>query len=132
MLDITSLFISQAWAQTSPPPASQSAAITSTIMNFMPMVLIFMVFYVLIIRPQQKKIDEQSKMVAALRRGDRVITTGGIHGKISNMLGDDLLMLEIADGTHVKILRSHIASLEAKTDPATSTTTAAAGSDKKN
>ncbi len=131
MLDLSHLFISQAWAQTSPPPVSQSAAITSTIMNFMPMVLIFMVFYVLIIRPQQKKIDEQTKMVSALRRGDRVVTTGGIHGKISNLIGDDLLMLEIADGTHVKILRSHIASLEAKTDPAVSAATDNSGTPKK-
>lgn len=116
MLDLTQFLVPSAWAQTASPPGGAG---TNMFMNLLPLVLIFGVFYVLIIRPQQKKFDEQTKMVKALQRGDRVITTGGLHGKISKLEGDDHVMLEIADGVHVKQLRSHIQSLAAKTQPVT-------------
>ncbi|MFY9288844.1 MAG: preprotein translocase subunit YajC [Alphaproteobacteria bacterium] len=115
MPDITSLFISQALAQTPNMPPGGSG--TSVFMNFLPLVLIFAVFYVLIIRPQQKKMDEQARMIKALQRGDRVITTGGIHGKIVRLEGDDNLILEIADNVNIKVLRSHVGNLAAKTQP---------------
>lgn len=122
MPDITQFLISQAWAETAPAATglAQEATTTQTIMNFMPMVLILLVFYMLIIRPQQQKIDKQEKMIKALRRGDRVITSGGIHGKIVKLEGDDNLIVEIADGVQVKVVRSHVSGLEAKTDPAAS------------
>jgi preprotein translocase subunit YajC len=119
MFDISQLFIGHAWAQAVPmPPGSESGSPMSTVMGFMPLILIFLVFYVLIIRPQQKKVEEQQKMVKALQRGDRVITTGGIHGKISRIEENaEHLMLEIADGVNVKVLRAHIIGLEAKPNP---------------
>jgi preprotein translocase subunit YajC len=89
------------------------------LMNFLPLVLIFGVFYVLIIRPQQKKIEEQTKMIKSLQRGDRVITSGGIHGKIARIEGDDILIVEIADGVQIKLARTHVQGLAAKTQPVT-------------
>jgi preprotein translocase subunit YajC len=119
MFDVTHLLIAAAWAQdaTSTAPSGGGSSSTSMLMNFAPLLLIFAVFYVLIIRPQQKKMDEQAKMIKALRRGDRVITTGGIHGKIAKLDGDDNLIVEIADGVQIKILRTAVQGLAAKTDP---------------
>ncbi len=122
MQDVTQFFIHSAMAQTTTTPGAPSGgSITSTIMNFMPMILIFMVFYLLIIRPQQRKMEEQEKMNKALRRGDRVVTSGGIHGKIARLEGDDTVVLEIADGIQIKVARAHIVTLAAKTDPAAPT-----------
>lgn len=117
MFDISQILISAAYAQDaagSPP----GGANTSMIMNFLPIILIFGVFYVLIIRPQQKKMEEQNKMIKALQRGDRIITSGGIHGKIVKVENDDNLIIEIADGVQIKVVRSHVSGLAAKTQPA--------------
>jgi preprotein translocase subunit YajC len=116
MFDISQIFVGQAWAQS---PAAPGGSASSTLMNFLPLLLIFLVFYVLIIRPQQKKMEAQEKMIKALQRGDRVVTSGGIHGKISKFDGDDIIILEIADGVQIKIGRSHVGSLAAKTQPIT-------------
>lgn len=118
MLDLTQLLVTSAWAQNVGAVAPPGGSGTSVYMNFLPLVLIFAVFYVLIIRPQQRKLDEQTKMIKALRRGDRVITSGGIHGKIARLEGDDILILEIADGVNIKVARSYVTALAAKTDPA--------------
>lgn len=118
MLDIANLFIGTAWAQAAAPAAvSTSGSSLASLTNFMPLLLIFLVFYVLIIRPQQKKIDEQNKMIKALKRGDRIITNGGIFGKIVR-LEDDTLTVEIADGVNVKMVRAQVQGLAAKTDTA--------------
>ncbi|MDX2027152.1 MAG: preprotein translocase subunit YajC [Alphaproteobacteria bacterium] len=98
-------------------------------MNFIPLLLIFAVFYVLLIRPQQKKIEQHNVMLKTLRRGDRVITGGGIVGTVNKLEGDDYLIVEIADNIRVKVLRSTITSLSAKTEPAAVNDDAA---DKKN
>jgi preprotein translocase subunit YajC len=117
MLDIAHFFIASAYAQTpgaiSPPGGSN----TSVFVNFLPLILIFGVFYVLVIRPQQKKIDEQNKMVKALQRGDRIVTSGGIYGKITRLDGDDDLLIEIANGVEIKIVRSHVQGLASKPQP---------------
>jgi preprotein translocase subunit YajC len=83
-----------------------------------PLVLIFVVFYFLLIRPQQKKVKEHKTMIDALRRGDRVVTTGGIIGTITKVTGDREIMLEIADGVRVRAMRGMIAEIVAKTEPA--------------
>jgi preprotein translocase subunit YajC len=122
MLDFSNLLVASAWAQDAAAPATAGgSSSTSMLMNFLPLVLIFAVFYVLIIRPQQKKMDEQQKMIKALRKGDRVITTGGIHGKITKLDGDDNLIVEIADNVNIKVTRSFVQGLEAKTVPAAPT-----------
>lgn len=121
MFDITQFFVASAWAQSADAVSPPGGSGTSVLMNFVPLVLIFAVFYVLIIRPQQKRLDEQAKMIKALRRGDRVITSGGIFGKISRLEGDDIVILEIAENVNIKVLRAQISGLEAKTNPAVST-----------
>jgi preprotein translocase subunit YajC len=115
MIDLSSLFISAAYAQDAAAPV---AAQPSPLMSYVPLVLIFVIFYFLVIRPQQKKIEEQNRMIKALQRGDRVVFGGGIHGKIARLEGEDIAMIEIADGVTIKVERSQIAGLAAKTEPA--------------
>ena len=79
--------------------------------QFIPLILIFVIFYFLLIRPQQKKIKDHKAMVASLKRGDEVITSGGIFGKIEKVYEDDKIDLLIADGITVKVVRSTIQSL---------------------
>jgi len=106
------MFISTAYAQTG------GGAGGFDIVALAPLVLIFVVFYFLIIRPQQKKVKDHRAMVEALRRGDRVVTTGGIIGTVSKVTGDREIVLEIADGVRVRVVRSMIAEIMAKTEPA--------------
>ena len=118
MLDLTHFFTASAWAQDAAPAASPGGSSgMSAFMNFVPLLLIFAVFYVLIIRPQQRKLDEQQKMIKALQRGDRVVTSGGILGKIVRLEGDEHIIVEIADNVQVKLLRSHVQGLAAKPTP---------------
>ena len=77
------------------------------IMSFLPLILIFVVFYFLLIRPQQKKAKEHQAFLSALKKGDTVVTGGGIHGKITG-LTDSVVTLEIAENTRVKVSRTHI------------------------
>jgi len=79
--------------------------------QFIPLILIFVIFYFFLIRPQQKKVKEHKLMVGALKRGDEVITSGGIVGKVERIIGDDKIDLLIADGVTVQVVQSTIASL---------------------
>ena len=88
------------------------------LIQFLPLVLIFVVFYFLLIRPQQKKQKDQRTMLDALRRGDRVVTGGGILGTVSKVVSPEEVEIDIAPGVRVKVLRSTIASVLAKPDPA--------------
>ena len=90
----------------------------SALIQFLPLVLIFVVFYFLLIRPQQKKQKDQRTMLDALRRGDRVVTGGGILGSVSKVVSPEEVEIDIAPGVRVKVLRSTIASVLAKPDPA--------------
>lgn len=120
MPDISQFFVAQALAQTAAETATPpGGAGTSVFMNFLPLVLIFAVFYILLIRPQQKKMEQHNTMLKSLRRGDRVVTGGGIVGTINKLEGDEYLIVEIADGIQVKVLRSTITSLSAKPVPVT-------------
>jgi preprotein translocase subunit YajC len=106
------MLISTAYAQTGGAEGGSGMLI-----QLLPLVLIFVVFYFLIIRPQQKKVKDHKAMVEALRRGDRVVTTGGIIGTVTKVTGDRELALEIADGVRVRVLRSMIAEVMARTEP---------------
>jgi len=86
--------------------------------QFMPLLLIFVVFYFLLIRPQQKKAKMQKEMLAAVRRGDRVMTGGGIIATVTKVKSDTEVQVEIADGVRVNIVRDTIATVMAKTEPA--------------
>ncbi len=122
MFDPSQLLISLAHAQEAVATGPVSlpggtAGGFANLMNFLPLFLIFAVFYVLLIRPQQKQLAQHDTMLKALRRGDRVVTGGGIVGTIHKLDGDDYLIVEIADNVRVKVKRSSITSLEAKTEP---------------
>ncbi len=90
----------------------------SALVQFLPLVLIFVVFYFLLIRPQQTKQKEHRKMLDALRRGDRVVTGGGILGTVNRVIGADEVEVDIASGVRVRVVRSTITSVLAKPDPA--------------
>ena len=79
--------------------------------QFIPLILIFVIFYFFLIRPQQKKIKEHKAMVRALKRGDDVITSGGIVGKIEKVYEDDKVDLSISEGVTIKIIKSTVQSL---------------------
>jgi preprotein translocase subunit YajC len=79
--------------------------------QFVPLILIFVIFYFFLIRPQQKKVKEHKLMVAALKRGDEVITSGGIVGKIERVLGDDKVDILISENVTVQVVQSTIQSL---------------------
>ena len=84
--------------------------------QFIPLILIFVIFYFFLIRPQQKKAKEHKLMVAALKRGDDVITSGGLVGKVERILGDDKLELLISENVTVQVVQSTIQSLLNYTD----------------
>jgi len=84
--------------------------------QFVPLILIFVIFYFFLIRPQQKKVKEHKLMVAALKRGDEVITSGGIVGKIERVLGDDKVDILISENVTVQVVQSTIQSLLNKSD----------------
>ncbi len=89
----------------------------STLLQFLPLVLIFVVFYFLLIRPQQKKAKEHRATLDALRRGDRVVTGGGIIGTVVRVDSPDEVSVDIAEGVRVRVVRSTITSVLAKPDP---------------
>jgi preprotein translocase subunit YajC len=88
-----------------------------TLMQFLPIVLIIVVMYFLLMRPQQQKAKQLREMLAALRRGDRVVTGGGIIGTIAKVVNDEEVLVEIADGVRVRVARATITSVLAKTEP---------------
>ena len=79
--------------------------------QFIPLILIFVIFYFFLIRPQQKKVKEHKLMVAALKRGDQVVTSGGIIGKVERILGDDKVDLLIGENVTIQVVQSTIQSL---------------------
>lgn len=86
--------------------------------QFVPLILIFGIMYFLLIRPQQQKMKEHKKMVESLRRGDQVVTQGGLIGKVSKVKDDNEVEVELAEGVKVRVVRSTIAQVMSKTDPA--------------
>ena len=88
------------------------------ISSFIPLILIFVIFYFFLIRPQQKKVKEHKKMVESLKRGDKVITTGGIVGSIERIIDDDKVEVSISDDVKVEVIRATgIQSLLNTTEP---------------
>ena len=83
----------------------------SGFLQFVPLILIFVIFYFFLIRPQQKKVREHKLMVAGLKRGDEVVTSGGIVGKVDRILGDDKVDLIISENVTVQVVQSTIQSL---------------------
>lgn len=106
------MFVSTAYAQ------SAGAAQGGGLEAMFPLVLIFVVFYFLLIRPQQKKAKEHKAMISAVRRGDKVVTAGGIMGKITKVHDDDRAMVEIAEGVKIEVVQSTLTAVMSKSEPA--------------
>ena len=87
----------------------------SSFAQFIPLILIFVIFYFFLIRPQQKKVKDHKLMVAALKRGDEVVTSGGVVGKIERVLEDDKIELLISENVTILVVKSTIQSLLKKT-----------------
>ena len=102
------MFISPAYAQAGGAPGGFD------LISLMPLLLIFVVFYFLLIRPQQKKMKQHRDMVSALKRGDRVLTAGGIIGTVVKVEEDNTLLVDIAKDVRVRVARSTISELLSK------------------
>ena len=98
------MFISSAFAQTAPAAGGD---LQSTLMSMLPLALMFVVLYFVMIRPQMKKQKEHAAMIAALAKGDEVITGGGLLGKVSK-LGDTFIGLEVSSGVEIQVQRSAV------------------------
>jgi preprotein translocase subunit YajC len=111
------LFITPAYAQATSGPAAGDF-----IGMILPLVLIMGVFYFLLIRPQQRKLKEHQEMLKKVMRGDTVITSGGLIGKVIKVVDDNELQVEIGENVKVRVLRSGIADVRAKGEPVKSET----------
>ena len=109
------MFISPAFAQGAPAGGGFD------VMTFLPLILIFVVFYFLLIRPQQKRMKTHKEMLGGLRRGDRVVTSGGIIGTVTKLASDTEVVVEIAEGVRVRVIRATLTDVIAKTEPRSST-----------
>jgi len=110
------MFISEALAQTSGGAAAGGFSIDA-LQQFLPLILIFVVFYFLMIRPQQKKMKAHREMVNALRRGDRVLLQGGIYGQVAKVTSETEVLVEIADKVQIRVTRGAVAEVLEKTQP---------------
>ena len=105
------MFVTPAYAQ-----AAGAAGGAGAIAQFIPLILIFVIMYFLILRPQQKRMKEHRNMVSELKRGDQVITQGGLIGKVTDVK-DDELAVEIAQGVKVRVVRATVAQVVAQPKP---------------
>lgn len=115
------MFTSPAFAQAGGDVAGAGAGI----LQFLPLILIFVVFYFLLIRPQQKKLKQHRDMLASIRRGDRIVTGGGIIGTVNKVIDDNEVLVEIAEGVRVRVHKPLISTVLAKTEAAAAAPTAA-------
>jgi preprotein translocase subunit YajC len=90
---------------------------SSMIVQFMPLILIVVIMYFLVLRPQQQRVKRHQEMVKALRRGDTVVSNGGLVGKVTKVVDDDQVEVEIADGVRVRQMRSMVSEVRAKGEP---------------
>ena len=100
------MFISQAWAQ-----AGGAGGGGDFLFQLFPLILIFVVFYFLLIRPQQAKVKAQREMLSGVKRGDRVVTGGGIIGLVTKVVSDNELQVELAEGVRVRVLKQTITDI---------------------
>jgi preprotein translocase subunit YajC len=103
------MFISEAWAQ-----GGGAGGGSDFLVQLFPLILIFVVFYFLLIRPQQAKVKAQKEMLAGVKRGDRVVTGGGIIGLVTKVIGENELQVELAEGVRVRIIKQTITDILAR------------------
>lgn len=104
--------ITPAFAQSAAPAGSGDMLI-----QLVPFILIFVIMWFLIIRPQQKRVKTHQEMIKNVRRGDTIVTTGGLVGKVSKVVDDNELEVEIADGVKVRLVRSMVSDVRTKAEP---------------
>ena len=109
------MFITPAFAQGLPFGLGGDSS--SMIVQFMPLILIIVIMYFLVLRPQQQRVKRHQEMVKALRRGDTVVSNGGLVGKVTKVIDDDQVEVEIADGVRVRQMRSMVSEVRAKGEP---------------
>ena len=105
------MFINQAFAETTSAVSSIGGGAmdgSSPITSMIPLLLILVVFYMMVIRPQNKRMQDHRSMISGLQKGDKVVTGGGLIGKVKKTVGDDELVIEIADSVDVHVLRSTV------------------------
>jgi preprotein translocase subunit YajC len=107
------MFVTPAFAQGAP-----SAGGAELFSSFVPIILLIAIFWFLIFRPQQKRMKAHQAMLAAVKRGDTVVTSGGIVGKVTKVAEGEDLEVEVAQGVKVKVVRSMIADVRTKSEPA--------------
>jgi preprotein translocase subunit YajC len=110
------MWVTPAFAQDAAAPAATTGG-SAMLLQLLPFVLIFVIMYFLIIRPQRQKAQRHRDMVANLRRGDTVVTAGGLIGKVSKVVDENELQLEVAEGVKVRAMRGMIAEVRAKGEP---------------
>ncbi|PTM95239.1 preprotein translocase subunit YajC [Mycoplana dimorpha] len=108
------MFITEAFAQSAPAAATGS---TDLLMSVLPFLLIFVVMYFLIIRPQRTAMKRREELLKNIRRGDQVVTGGGIVGKVTKVIDDKELEVEIAEGIKIRVVRSGITEVRVKGEP---------------
>jgi preprotein translocase subunit YajC len=106
------MLISPAFAQAASPFGGDNMLV-----SLLPFILIFVIMYFLILRPQQKRAKQHQEMVKNVRRGDTVVTSGGLVGKVTKVIDDDQIEVEIADAVRVRQMRSMVADVRAKGEP---------------
>lgn len=108
------MFITPAFAQA----AGAAGDTNSMLMSLLPFALIFVIMYFLILKPQQKKLKDHQELVKNIRRGDTVVTNGGLVGKVTKVVDDDQIEVEIADGVRIRQMRQMISGVRTKGEPA--------------
>ena len=106
------MLISPAFAQAASPFGGDNMLV-----SLLPFILIFVIMYFLILRPQQKRSKQHQEMVKNVRRGDTVVTSGGLVGKVTKVIDDDQLEVEVAEDVRVRQMRSMVADVRAKGEP---------------
>ncbi|MDR3469589.1 MAG: preprotein translocase subunit YajC [Xanthobacteraceae bacterium] len=106
------MLITPAFAQ-----AAGGGDANSMLMSLLPFALIFVIMYFLILRPQQKKLKDHNELVKNLRRGDTVVTSGGLVGKVTKVVDDEQIEVEISDGVRVRQMRAMVSGVRSKGEP---------------
>ena len=107
------MFITPAFAQ-----AAGAADTNSMLMSLLPFALIFVIMYFLILKPQQNKLQDHQELVKNIRRGDTVVTNGGLVGKVTKVVDDDQIEMEISDGVKIRQMRQMVSGVRTKGEPA--------------
>ena len=108
------MFITPAFAQAAGAAAGDT---NSMLMSLLPFAMIFVIMYFLILRPQQRKAKEHANLVKNIRRGDTVVTNGGLVGKVTKVVDDEQIEMEVSDGVRIRQMRQMIATVRSKGEP---------------